>query len=104
MNSLVSISRLFTERAQALMEGAPTPGGQPGPERAAMLSSRKTRFQWSKQDRGSDVPLFRSMAQHWHPTVRTHGADVDDAKPPPARVEPVSGNESATWTPWQWAD
>lgn len=71
-----------------------------------MLSSRKTRFQWSKQDRGSDVPLFRSMSQHWHPTVRPHAADSDNVvKGPSSVVDPnANGKEALTWTPWLWVD
>lgn len=71
-----------------------------------MLSSRKTRFQWSKQDRGSDVPLFRSMSQHWHPTVRAHAADAEDAvKVSSSIVDPhANSKEAPTWTPWLWVD
>jgi hypothetical protein len=71
-----------------------------------MLSSRKTRFQWSKQDRSNDSTLFRSMAQHWHPTVRTHAADPNDAVKAPASIlEPTAGShEAPTWTPWLWVD
>ncbi|NVO12796.1 MAG: hypothetical protein HXX10_02050 [Rhodoplanes sp.] len=71
-----------------------------------MLSSRKTRFQWGKQDRSNDPSLFRSMAQHWHPTVRTHAADADDAvKVSSPILDPnTTGNEAPTWTPWLWVD
>ncbi|MDC7789465.1 hypothetical protein PQJ75_24930 [Rhodoplanes sp. TEM] len=69
-----------------------------------MLSSRKTRFQWSKQDRGSDVSLFRSMSQRWKPTVHHHDPDLTDAiKSPPPPTEPRPA-ETPGWTPWLWVD
>lgn len=69
-----------------------------------MLSSRKTRFQWSKQDRGSDVPLFRSMAQRWKPTVHHRDPDLTEAiKSPSPSPEPRPA-ETPSWTPWLWVD
>ncbi|RAI37972.1 hypothetical protein [Rhodoplanes roseus] len=69
-----------------------------------MLSSRKTRFQWSKQDRGGEVTLFRSMAQHWQPPVHRHDSEFDvEVKSSPAHTEPASP-ETPTWTPWLWVD
>ncbi|CAL8980499.1 hypothetical protein GJ689_07200 [Rhodoplanes serenus] len=69
-----------------------------------MLSSRKTRFRWSKQDRESDQPLFRAMAQQWHPTVRRHAPDPEETPRLRTRPPDPAGNEAPTWTPWLWID
>ncbi|MFL9827635.1 hypothetical protein [Rhodoplanes sp. SY1] len=68
-----------------------------------MLSSRKTRFQWSKQDRGTDQTLFRSMAQRWQPTVHRHDTDALDTIKT-TTPEPPAPDTPPGWTPWLWVD
>ncbi len=69
-----------------------------------MLSSRKTRFQWSKQDRSTDQTLFRSMAQRWQPTVHRHDADALDPIRTTTPPEPQAPETPPGWTPWLWVD
>jgi len=70
----------------------------------AMLSSKNTRFVWSKQDRTPEVSLFRLLCAQWRPTARV----LRDAPPDPLRAATLQKKQlkkvKPVWTPWLWVD
>jgi hypothetical protein len=71
-----------------------------------MLSTKRDRFIWSKQDRLPEASLFRLLRQHWHPTTRVFVAD-ETFVTARGRHRSSIGTSSArgaksSWTPWLW--
>lgn len=72
-----------------------------------MLSSKRERFHWSKQDRMAELSFFRLLHQNWHPTTRS--VTIEER---PEMSGRYSSRQSATggyqqsgksvWTPWLW--
>lgn len=71
-----------------------------------MLSSKHSRFSWSKQDRAPEVSFFRMLHQNWRPTSRV--VVVDDQLVTygrHGRKRGTSAQRAASkpvWTPWLW--
>jgi hypothetical protein len=68
-----------------------------------MLSSRDTRFSWSKQDRSLGVPFFRALAHKWRPTVSKRDSEAGTNK---SSATSLNGKRTArrVWTPWLWVE
>ncbi len=72
-----------------------------------MLSSKRDRFVWSKQDRLPDMSLFRLLHQNWHPITRVVLVEEravrwnSRASPSPLKSTPQL-SAKASWTPWLW--
>jgi len=70
-----------------------------------MLSSKRDRFVWSKQDRMPDVSYFRQLHQNWHPTTRIV---VEEQLTLAERHLLHDGTRSlhrakrGQWNPWLW--
>ncbi len=72
-----------------------------------MLSSKRDRFIWSKEDRLPEMSFFRMLHQNWHPITRVVVADEQVTIR--GRRYSHSSSKSAHhqaakpgWTPWLW--
>ena len=72
-----------------------------------MLSSKRDRFVWSKQDRMPDVSYFRQLHQNWHPTTRV--VVVEEQLTVTERhmlqsgvTDPHHRARRGAWNPWLW--
>jgi hypothetical protein len=72
-----------------------------------MLSSKRDRFMWSKEDRLPEMSFFRLLRQRWRPTTRvvvyeeqfdTRGRRYSLS----ATKNPYQQAAKSSWTPWLW--
>ncbi len=72
-----------------------------------MLSTKRDRFFWSKQDRLPEVSFFRLLRENWHPTTRVVVSDeiVLVSRGRHYRYPATSAPGQAvkpSWSPWLW--
>ncbi len=73
-----------------------------------MLSSKRDRFVWSKEDWLPEKSFFRVLHQHWHPTTRVVVAEEEVATIRGRRFSHSSSRSAHRqpakpgWTPWLW--
>ncbi len=71
-----------------------------------MLSSKRDRFKWGKEDRLAESSFFRQLHQNWHPTTRV--VIVEDQLDASRRFSSSEGNNTlhrarrGAWNPWLW--
>ena len=71
-----------------------------------MLSSKRDRFVWSKEDRLPEASFFRLLRQHWHPISRVVVVDeivASDRRRYRSSFKSMPGQAvKPSWTPWLW--
>jgi hypothetical protein len=71
-----------------------------------MLSSKRDRFSWCKEDRVPEMSYFRLLHQQWHPTTRVVIVEerLESGRYSSARSIVAARQASAkpAWTPWLW--
>ena len=71
-----------------------------------MLSSKRDRFVWSKQDRMPEVSYFRQLHQNWRPTTRV--VVVEEQITATERhflhssADTYHRAKRGAWNPWMW--
>ncbi len=72
-----------------------------------MLSWKRDRFSWSKEDRAPDMSFFRLLHQKWRPTTRhviVEERVETSGRYPYGRSKRAARQSAAKpgWTPWLW--
>ena len=71
-----------------------------------MLSSHHhAAFDWSKEDRVDDPPMFRSLQRQWHSVHHVkEEAVAKGAAPKGTERTKTTSHMPTNWSPWMWME